>query len=44
LDLDMTELDVTKAEAKATYEEIKSYVLQHTDLEVSCLYIARVKA
>ena len=35
---------MTKAEAKATYEEIKSYVLQHTDLEVSCLYIAQVKA
>ncbi|MBR4538276.1 MAG: 23S rRNA (uracil(1939)-C(5))-methyltransferase RlmD, partial [Clostridia bacterium] len=30
IDLDMTELDVTKAETKATYEEIKAYVLEHT--------------
>ena len=44
IDLDMTELDVTKAEAKATYEEIKAYVLEHTGLKVSYLYIAQVKA
>ncbi len=43
-DLDMTELDVTAAETKATYEEIKAYVLEHTGLKVSCLYIAQVKA
>ena len=44
IDLDMTELDVTKAETKATYEEIKTYVLEHTGLKVSHLYIAQVKA
>ncbi len=44
VDLDMTELDVTAAETKATYEEIKAYVLKHTGLKVSCLYIAQVKA
>ena len=44
IDLDMTELDVTAAEAKATYEEIKAYVLEHTGLQNSCLYIAQVKA
>ena len=44
IDLDMTELDVTKAETKATYEEIKTYVHEHTGLKVSCLYIAQVKA
>lgn len=44
IDLDMTELDVTAAETKATYEEIKAYVLEHTGLKVSCLYIAQVKA
>ena len=44
IDLDMTELDVTSAETKATYEEIKAYVLEHTGLKVSCLYIAQVKA
>ena len=43
IDLDMTELDVTKAETKATYEEIKTYVLEHTGLKVSHLYIAQVK-
>jgi 23S rRNA (uracil1939-C5)-methyltransferase len=44
IDLDMMELYVTKAETKATYEEIKAYVLEHTGLKVSCLYIAQVKA
>ena len=44
IDLDMTELDVTKAETKATYGEIKAYVLEHTGLKVSYLYIAQVKA
>ena len=44
IDLDMTELDVTKAETKATYEEIKAYVLEHTGMKVSHLYIAQVKA
>ena len=44
IDLDMTELDVTKAETKATYEEIKAYVLEHAGLKVSYLYIAQVKA
>ena len=44
IDLDMTEPDVTKADTKATYEEIKAYVLEHTGLKVSYLYIAQVKA
>ena len=43
--LDMDELDVTSAESKATYEEIKSYVAEHNDgMKVSKLYIAQVKA
>ncbi len=37
------ELDLTSAESKATYEEIKAYVLEHTGLKVSYLYIAQVK-
>lgn len=42
---DMDELDVTSAESKATYEEIKSYVAEHNDgMKVSNLYIAQVKA
>lgn len=39
----MDELDVTAAETKATYEEIREYVKEHTDLNVSNLYIAQVK-
>lgn len=39
----MDELDLTSAESKATYEEIKAYVLEHTGLKVSSLYIAQVK-
>ena len=43
--LDMDELDVTPAESKATYEEIKSYVAEYNDgMKVSNLYIAQVKA
>ena len=44
VDLDLSELDVTQAEAKATYDEIKAYVFEHTGLQVSNLYIAQVKA
>ena len=43
--LDMDELDLTSAESKATYEEIKKYVAEHYDgMKVSNLYIAQVKA
>lgn len=31
------------AESKATYEEIKDYVREHTGLKVSRLYIAQIK-
>ena len=41
--VDMDELDLTSSEAKATYEEIKDYVLEHSGLKVSSLYIAQVK-
>ena len=41
--LEMSELDLTAAESKATYEEIKEYVLEHSGLKVSSLYIAQVK-
>ena len=43
VELQMDELDWTAAESKATYEEIKDYVLEHTGLKVSSLYIAQVK-
>ena len=41
--VDMNEMDVTAAESKATYEEIRAYVLEHTGLKVSNLYMAQVK-
>ncbi len=42
--VDMDELDVTSAESKATYEEIKQYVAEHNGgMKVSSLYIAQVK-
>ena len=39
----MDELNLTSAESKATYEAIKAYVLEHTGLKLSSLYIAQVK-
>lgn len=42
--LDLSELDVTAAETKATYQEIKNYVLYKHGLKVSSLYISQVKA
>ncbi len=43
--LDMDEMDITSAESKATYEEIKKYVAEHNDgMKVSSLNIAQVKA
>ena len=42
--LDMDEIDITSAESKATYEEIKEYVAEHNEgMKVSSLYIAQVK-
>ena len=43
IDLSMDELDLTAAESKATYDEIKSYVLEKYGLKVSSLYISQVK-
>ena len=43
IDLDLDELDVTSAELKATYQEIKDYVLKEFGLKVSSLYISQVK-
>ena len=39
----MDEPDVTAAESKATYKEIRDYVWEHHQLKVSNLYIAQVK-
>ena len=43
IEVAMDELDLTSAESKATYEEIREYVLEHTGLKVNHLYIAQVK-
>ena len=43
IDLDLDELDATSAELKATYQEIKDYVLKESGLKVSSLYISQVK-
>lgn len=41
--IDLDEMDLTKAESKATYEEIKGYVKEKMGLHVSNLYITQVK-
>ncbi len=43
VELELDELDLTSAESKATYAEIKDYVLEKHGLKVSNLYIAQVK-
>ena len=43
IDLDLDELDANSAELKATYQEIKDYVLKEFGLKVSNLYISQVK-
>lgn len=43
IELKMDELDLTSAESKATYDEIKAYVLNKYGLKVSQLYIAQIK-
>ncbi|MCQ2484156.1 MAG: 23S rRNA (uracil(1939)-C(5))-methyltransferase RlmD [Clostridia bacterium] len=41
--LDLTKLDLTSAETKPTYDEIKDYVFKKLGLKVSTLYISQVK-
>ena len=43
VELNLDELDLTAAESKATYDEIKAYVLEKHGLKVSSLYISQVK-
>ena len=43
VELELDELDVTSAESKATYVEIKDYVFKTHGLKVSNLYISQVK-
>ena len=43
VEIELDELDLTSAESKATYAEIKEYVLKEHGLKVSNLYISQVK-
>lgn len=43
VELKMEELDLTAAESKATYNDIKQYVFDKYGFKVSNLYIAQVK-
>ena len=43
VDFSLEELETYGFKKGATYKEIKQYVLEHTGLKVSCLYIAQVK-
>lgn len=43
VEVNLDEMDLMAAESKETYEEIKEYVLEHSGLKVSSLYIAQVK-
>ena len=43
IEVQTSELDLTPAEAEATYDEIKDYILEHHGVKVSSLYIAQVK-
>lgn len=43
MELNLDEMDLATAESKATYDEIKAYVLEKHSLKVSSLYISQVK-
>ena len=43
VELELDELDLISAESKATYKEIREYVLKEHGLKVSNLYISQVK-
>lgn len=43
VEIELDELDLTSAESKATYAQIKEYILEKFNLKVSTLYIAQIK-
>ncbi len=43
VEIELNEMDLTSAESKATYAQIKEYVLEKFGLKVSTLYIAQIK-
>lgn len=43
VDFSLEDMDLSEFMGKATYEQVKAYVLEHTGLKVSSLYIAQTK-
>ena len=43
VEINLDEMDLSRAESKATYAEIKDYVLKNYGMNVTNLYIAQVK-
>ena len=43
VEIKLDELDLTSAESKASYAQIKEYILEKFNLKVSTLYIAQIK-
>lgn len=43
VDFSLEDMDLSEFKGKATYEQIKTYVLEQTGLKVSSLYIAQIK-
>ena len=43
VEIKLDEFDLTSAESKATYAQIKEYILEKFNLKVSTLYIAQIK-
>ena len=43
VDFYLEDMDLSEFKGKATYEQIKAYVLEKTGLKVSSLYIAQIK-
>ena len=43
VDFSVEDMDLSEFKGKATYEQIKAYVLEQTGLKVSSLYIAQIK-
>ena len=43
VEIKLDELDLTSAESKASYAQIKEYILEKFDLKVSKIYIAQIK-
>ena len=43
VEFSLEDTDLSEFKGKATYEQVKAYVLEHTGLKVSSLYIAQIK-